>query len=73
MQFVQRPEVTVDVEPVMGDEILINLKLLPFVDLILQRVVEKEILDLVYPKFLTIPIPCVNESFKIDREGRIIQ
>lgn len=72
LQFVSRPEVLVDVEPVIGDKVQINLKLLPFVAKILQLVVDKEISDLVQPKFLILPIPCVNESFKIDREGRII-
>ena len=64
---------TVIVEPVIGDERQINLQLLPRVTQTLKDIVDNEIVNLVYPKKLIIPLPCVNESFKVDCEGRKIE
>ena len=51
---------------------MINLKSLPTVAALIADIVNKEINDLVFPKRLTMEIPCVSESFKIDREGKVI-
>lgn len=39
---------------------------------LIKDLVDKEIADLVYPKRLVMPIPMVNESYKLDKEGKII-
>ncbi len=72
LQFMWRPSATVNIEPVIGEEQTINLQSLPKVTQMLKEIVDKVITDLVYPNKLPMPIPCVNESFKLDREGRII-
>lgn len=38
----------------------------------LTEIVNNIINDLVYPNKLEMPLPVVNYSFKIDKEGRII-
>ena len=74
MQFVRRPQVTVDVRPVLGrDETSnFNLQSLPKVTSIITDVVNKEIADLVYPKRLKMGIPCTSEPIKLDRFGNVI-
>lgn len=39
---------------------------------LIKDLVDKEIADLVYPKRLVMPIPMVNEPYKLDKEGKII-
>jgi Ca2+-dependent lipid-binding protein len=69
---VRRPTVSVDVEPIVGEQTMINLKSLPTVAKLITEIVNKEINDLVFPKRLPMEVPCVHESLKIDREGKII-
>ena len=63
---------SVDVEPIVGEQTMINLKSLPKVTELITDIVNKEINDLVFPKRLPMEVPCKHESFKIDREGKII-
>lgn len=63
---------SVDVEPIIGEQTMINLKSLPTIAKLITEIVNKEINDLVFPKRLPMEVPCVHESLKIDREGKII-
>jgi len=72
LQFVRRPQVTVEVNPVLGSQDAFNLQSLPKVTSIITDVVNKEIGDLVYPKRLPMGVPCVSEPVKIDKKGNVI-
>lgn len=73
LQFVRRPDVTVDVQSVLGhSDNTLNLQSLPKVTSIISETVNKEISDLVYPNKLYMSVPCVNEGIKLDRDGRVI-
>jgi Ca2+-dependent lipid-binding protein len=60
LQFLGRPAIRVDVEPVVGQESQVNLKSFPKVSSIITRVVNKSIDELCYPQFLQMDIPCTT-------------
>lgn len=72
LQFMRKPAVTVDVEPVLGEQSKLNLKSLPKVTSLIADIVEKSIYDLTYPQMLEMPVPCVSHGIRIDKQGNVI-
>ena len=62
LQFLGRPAISVDVEPVMGEVSKINLKSIPTVKTLIKDIVNKAIEDLCYPNLVTMSVPCVTAS-----------
>ena len=62
LQFLGRPAISVDVEPVMGEVSKINLKSIPTVKTLIKDIVNKAIEELCYPNLVRMEIPCVLES-----------
>ena len=70
MQFLGRPAVKVDVEPVVGQGSQVNLNSLPKVTSIITGFVNDAIDDLCFPSFLEMAIPCTSETVPIDKDGK---
>jgi hypothetical protein len=72
LQFLGRPAVKVDVEPVLGTESQINLKSIPTITALITDIVNKEIDNLCYPQKLVMDVPCTTAMTQIDKEGKPI-
>lgn len=73
LQFLGRPAIKVEVEPVVGEESQVNLNSLPKVTSIITRIVNDQIDELCFPGFLQMDIPCTTESTSIDKDGKPIR
>ena len=72
LQFLGKPEVSVQIEPVIFKSSPINLRSIPTIKSLLQDIVNAEIEDLCYPKRVDMSVPCVNDPIFIDEAGRRI-
>lgn len=71
-QFLGRPAVKVDVEPVVGQSSSVNLNSLPKVTSIINQKVNQEIENLCFPSRLEMNVPCTTETPLLDKDGKII-
>ena len=72
LQFLGRPAVTVEIEPVIFKKSPINLKSIPTVKTLLKDIINQEIEDLCYPSRVEMNVPCVLDPVFIDEAGRRI-
>ena len=72
LQFLGRPAVTVQVEPVLFKKSPINLSSIPTVKQKITDIVNDVIESLCYPSRIEMSVPCVLESILLDESGRRI-
>lgn len=73
LQFLGRPAISIDVEPVLGEVSKINLKSIPTVKTLIKDIINKAVEELCYPNKVVMSVPCVNESEKLDASGKVIK
>ena len=73
LQFLGRPAISIDVEPVLGEVSKINLKSIPTVKTLIKDIINKAVEELCYPNKVVMTVPCVNESEKLDASGKVIK
>lgn len=73
LQFLTKPAISVEVEPLAGEVSKVNLKNIPTVKGIIKGKVNKAIEELCFPSRLKMEVPCVFESPQLDEKGKIIE
>ncbi len=72
MQFLGKPAVKVEVEPVIFKKSPINIASIPTVKTLIKDIVNVVIEDLCYPSRVDLTVPCVEDPIFIDESGRRI-
>ena len=72
MQFLGRPAVKVDIEPVIFRKSPINLNSIPKVKTLISDIVNEIIEGLCFPSRVEMGVPCVAETIYFDELGKRI-
>ena len=72
LQFLGKPAVTVEIEPVIFKQNPINLKSIPTVKTLLKDIISGVIEDLCFPSRVEMSVPCVLDPIFIDESGKRI-
>ena len=70
LQFLGKPAVSVDVEPLLFKKSKINLKSIPTVKNLIKDLISEVIENLCFPNRVEMDVPCVLETIEVDKAGR---
>ena len=70
LQFLGKPAISVDVEPLIFKKSKINLKSIPTVKNLIKDLITEVIENLCFPNRVEMDVPCVFETIEVDEAGR---